>query len=610
MFSLMSSSSNNIDDDTARNIPKRNRSSEYHDEQSFVLPERTLIPTDNIVTSWEEEEEEEEDYSTIEENNNEFNVNDDEPMYFDELTATDYEGDGDVAVEEDPLWDQLESLIQRDCIYDDDMHETRGGAVASCCNSDNIDSNTSRARCRPFYHHRHHQQEFRLENNNVGYHHRLTRLNDWRKKMCLWSFRIVDHWRYDRHIVAITMNFLDRYMIWTLQQQQSNSSTIKIHNDDNNEQSYSSRSSQNCYTEQETGMSQSEYQLAAMTCLYLTMKLNPEQPQQQHQYQPYSHIQPYQQKQSHHHKPLPLRLISFVELSRGQFNMTDICTMERKILQVVRWKVHPVVAADIVSSLLNNVWKHTTISTPVYQALEELVIFICELTIIHLGSTSTHQFRPYVMASASMLLAMEVFTEQALPTPIRYYFQSLEQSIIQVAESNGGINGKLHSSTPRQNNQVQGQVDEIKQVESILQTTLWKEVVQLIKEEERSVHHLLHPENPIAIALSLHCIDLKKVYNFHHNQYKPNYRTPGSSTDEDSTSSSTISMTASSSSLLSSSPLTNKVAGDTSPNRRRRHPHSLSPITTPKPVICPNDSIILDDNTSPIGVAPNFISLV
>ena len=35
---------------------------------------------------------------------------------------------------------------------------------------------------------------------------------DWRSKICEWSYQVIDHLDYDREIVAVSMHYLDRYL--------------------------------------------------------------------------------------------------------------------------------------------------------------------------------------------------------------------------------------------------------------------------------------------------------------------------------------------------------------------------------------------------------------
>ena len=35
---------------------------------------------------------------------------------------------------------------------------------------------------------------------------------DWRSKICEWSYQVIDHYDYDREIVAVSLHYLDRYL--------------------------------------------------------------------------------------------------------------------------------------------------------------------------------------------------------------------------------------------------------------------------------------------------------------------------------------------------------------------------------------------------------------
>ena len=95
-------------------------------------------------------------------------------------------------------------------------------------------------------------------------------INDvWREKICEWCYQVVDHFEFNREIVSIAMSYLDRYLM-------TRQVTKKI------------------------------FQLAAMTCLYLAIKL-------------------YESRR--------LRISSLIELSRGYFSPEHINAMEESILR-------------------------------------------------------------------------------------------------------------------------------------------------------------------------------------------------------------------------------------------------------------------------------------
>jgi lipoyl(octanoyl) transferase len=91
----------------------------------------------------------------------------------------------------------------------------------------------------------------------------------WREKICEWSYQVVDHFDFSREVVSISMSFLDRYL---------------------------------CTRPVDKKL----FQLAAMTTLYLAIKLN---------------------------EPGTLSMQSMIELSRGYFKVEQMAVMEMVILQ-------------------------------------------------------------------------------------------------------------------------------------------------------------------------------------------------------------------------------------------------------------------------------------
>ena len=91
----------------------------------------------------------------------------------------------------------------------------------------------------------------------------------WREKICEWSYQVVDHFDFSREVVMIAMNFLDRYLA-------SRSVNKKV------------------------------FQLAAMTSLFLAIKLN---------------------------EPGKLTMPAMIELSRGFFRVEQMAAMEVSILR-------------------------------------------------------------------------------------------------------------------------------------------------------------------------------------------------------------------------------------------------------------------------------------
>ncbi|CAJ1892866.1 unnamed protein product [Cylindrotheca closterium] len=108
----------------------------------------------------------------------------------------------------------------------------------------------------------------------------------WREKICEWAYQVVDHFQLQREVVSIAMNHLDRYL-----------------------------------ADYPFTVDKNKFQLLAMTCLYLSIKLNV-----------YKHLLIPGSKST---------MDSILQLSRGFFTLTEMEEMENDILQRLQWHVHP-----------------------------------------------------------------------------------------------------------------------------------------------------------------------------------------------------------------------------------------------------------------------------
>ena len=116
--------------------------------------------------------------------------------------------------------------------------------------------------------------------------------DEWRRKICQWSFKVIDHFKIDREIVSSAMNILDRYL--AKENNCLDRRSMEVSEDRVCFQTIDSRT----------------FQLIAMTSLYLSMKLS-------------------DSDEGQYSSSRKLRLNSFVELSRGQFCADEITKMER-----------------------------------------------------------------------------------------------------------------------------------------------------------------------------------------------------------------------------------------------------------------------------------------
>lgn len=105
-----------------------------------------------------------------------------------------------------------------------------------------------------------------------------TGINEvWREKICEWCYQVVDHFDFNRQVVAIALNYLDRYLALR-------------------------------------PVNRKLFQLAAMTCLFIAIKMN---------------------------ESKVLSLSAFLSLSRGYFQAEHVLAMEHAILRALSWRVNP-----------------------------------------------------------------------------------------------------------------------------------------------------------------------------------------------------------------------------------------------------------------------------
>lgn len=107
-------------------------------------------------------------------------------------------------------------------------------------------------------------------NHSLALSSRSSLINEvWREKICEWSYQVVDHFDYSRELVSVSINYLDRFL-----------STRRVN--------------------------KKSFQLAAMTCLFLAIKL-------------------YERRR--------LSMASLIELSSGHFTVLQMEIMEKAILR-------------------------------------------------------------------------------------------------------------------------------------------------------------------------------------------------------------------------------------------------------------------------------------
>jgi hypothetical protein len=198
----------------------------------------------------------------------------------------------------------------------------------------------------------------------------------WRRKLCEWCFEIVDHFGFDREVVSIALNYLDRAV--ALKTESSTDGTTKR-----------------------------EFQLIAVTSLYIAIKLHGET----------GSVSGPRRK---------LRIDVFVELSRGFFQVEVIEAMERTIIKSLDWRLNPPTSLRFINNFLRllpmwSINEHFTPHAAVAERIYDLARYLSELSVCVSGLS--FDFKTSTIAYACILCTLEALQEiMPLPYDIRVKF--------------------------------------------------------------------------------------------------------------------------------------------------------------------------------------------
>ena len=192
----------------------------------------------------------------------------------------------------------------------------------------------------------------------------------WRSKMCTWCHQVVDtDEQLSRLAVTRSMNYLDRFL---------------------------ASSSSHCERARDALANTKEYQLVAMTSLYIAIKI---------------------------HEPLvSLGASLLAEIS--EFDTKDILDMERCILEALDWRMNDPTSQDFVRLLLGMLnpeqgcygHDHDYLDTVLVSLLEEST-FQCELATTDYDLSTC---KPSTVALASILNSINGMYEELLPNEAQY----------------------------------------------------------------------------------------------------------------------------------------------------------------------------------------------
>lgn len=140
---------------------------------------------------------------------------------------------------------------------------------------------------------------------------------EWREKICYWTYSVIDHFNLSRETVAISMNFFDRYLATRGNECDGDFAL-----------------------------------LTSLTTLYLAIKLNEKK---------------------------KIKLETLTALSRGNFKPKHIEAMELKILTALSWHMHPPTVADFIIQLLHFIPEQ--VRSSVRHNIFELSRYFAELSV-------------------------------------------------------------------------------------------------------------------------------------------------------------------------------------------------------------------------------------
>lgn len=200
----------------------------------------------------------------------------------------------------------------------------------------------------------------------------------WRRKICEWSFEVVDHFGFDRGVVSIALDYLDRVV------------------------ALKTRSSGH-------SMHRREFQLIAVTSLYLAIKLHGE-------------------TDSFDGPRRKLKIQAYVTLSRGLFSVETLEAKELEILELLQWNVNPPSSVQTVASILRlipewAVYDDTTVHKNATTALYEMARYLTELAVC--VSTFSFNYKPSQLAYAAILCSIDALQHRVhIPYAIRVEFMN------------------------------------------------------------------------------------------------------------------------------------------------------------------------------------------
>lgn len=221
----------------------------------------------------------------------------------------------------------------------------------------------------------------------------------WRRRLCEWIFEVVDHFGFEREVVPIALDYLDRSVSATTR------TSSKV-------------------------LSKREFQLFAVTSLYIAIKLHGE-------------------TDTTEGPRLKMKITAFQELSRGFFSTETIEAMERYILTTLGWRVNPPTSIFFVSYLIRLLpsWSaqeygksYEETATRIFEVAKYLTELSC------FDSSFTFRYKQSAVAYASIMCAIDSIQDTS-PLPYEIYIQFLHNITVATKVLLPGMEGLMQVKT-------------------------------------------------------------------------------------------------------------------------------------------------------------------
>jgi len=191
---------------------------------------------------------------------------------------------------------------------------------------------------------------------------------NWRRRLCEWMFEVTDHYDFDREVVSFAFDYLDR--------------SISLAYEPTSKKKLSKR----------------EYQLYAVTSLYLAIKVHGEMD---------SDVDG---------KRIKLRISAFQELSRGCFKTETIEAKELEFLTLFQWRINPPTCARCIYSYLHLLPEWTSMEFEISREdivcqIFDVAKYLTELSIF--VSDFSFNYSPSMIAYGAILCAI-VYIEESI----------------------------------------------------------------------------------------------------------------------------------------------------------------------------------------------------